>query len=469
MMLSTKSLTFFFALFAIVTSCPFQNMDKDVIKEILSQESSGLRGSRKLQGGGGGGGRQPGGGGGGGGGGNVASSAPSKLSSKAPSLTPSSSRPSFSSTIPPTPAPVTVKPTNAPTIRPTTALPTASPSLGAFCLKTNGVSVPKNATGTCVAYKSILQDFQAAIPTSAFGQANLFGQTIRLAFHDAGEADITTTDLIGPDGCLSSSSDNAGLIEVTSLVFKVLEPIWQKYCNLISRADFWVLAAKFAIEAAEPTKTIVLPFKFGRKDNLNCNAGAGRLPRAQLGIPELNKVFVTQMGLTLTDAVTLLGAHTVGHVHTANSGFGRNGNLSADNLLNAWDTTPNVFDNRYYASIVTPWASTTPNGPTKNLWTHGANNNIMLNADIAMGCNITINSLTAFGVPGQRCPGGGGAATLPTTIGSPSTLTLVNNYARSNANFLRQFALSFASMTTVGYAGGNGASTKLGTLTSITC
>jgi len=283
-----------------------------------------------------------------------------------------------------------------------------------------------------------------------------------LAFHDAGEADIITTDSMGPDGCLSSSSDNAGLIESTSEVFTVLEPIWQNYCDKISRADFWALVAIIAIQQSEPTKTIVLPFQYGRKDNLNCNAGAGRLPSPQLGISMLNTVFVNQMGLTLTDAVTLLGAHTVGHVHTANSGFGKTGN-STDNLLNAWDTTPNVFDNEYYASILTPWVSATPNGATKNLWVH-ANTNIMLNADMSMGCNITINTATAFGVAGQKCPAGGGAATTPTTTGSPSTLALVTSYAKSNSNFLSAFATSFTKMTTVGYSG---SSTKLGSLTSI--
>lgn len=359
---------------------------------------------------------------------------------------------------PTTIAPVISLTTSRPTIG-----PTIIPSIGAFCKKSNGISV-SNATNTCTAYKSILKDFTAAIPTSAFEQANLFGQAIRLAFHDAGEADIRTSDSLGPDGCLSNSGDNAGLIESTSLVFTVLEPIWQNYCDKITRADFWTLAAILAIQAAEPTKTISLPFQYGRKDNLNCNAGGGRLPSAQLGIPHLNTVFGSQMGLTLTDAVTLLGAHTIGHVHTANSGYGNPGVLSANNLLNAWDNTPNVFDNQYYTSILTPWASSTSsNAPTKSLWVR-PDTNIMLNADICLGCNITINSTTKLGVTGQRCPGGGGSATLPTTLGSPSTLRLVQSYARNNALFLSEFGTSFTRMTTVGYSG---TSSKLGSVVPI--
>jgi hypothetical protein len=42
---------------------------------------------------------------------------------------------------------------------------------------------------------------------------------------DAGEANIyVANDMMGPDGCLSSSSDNAGLVEPTSTVWTIIEP-----------------------------------------------------------------------------------------------------------------------------------------------------------------------------------------------------------------------------------------------------
>lgn len=107
---------------------------------------------------------------------------------------------------------------------------------------------------------------------------------------------------MGPDGCMSSSGDNAGLIEANSLVRTVLEPIWQKYCDTISRADFWALFAKLVVEKADPTHTIRIPFQYGRVDSVACEAGAGRLPNAQLGRNMLQQVFVTQMGLTMNDA-----------------------------------------------------------------------------------------------------------------------------------------------------------------------
>ena len=46
----------------------------------------------------------------------------------------------------------------------------------------------------------------------AYRVSNLVGAALRLAFHDAGEVDIRTTDLFGSDGCLSDNGPNSGLI-----------------------------------------------------------------------------------------------------------------------------------------------------------------------------------------------------------------------------------------------------------------
>jgi hypothetical protein len=57
-------------------------------------------------------------------------------------------------------------------------------------------------------------------------------------------------DGAGPDGCLSSV--NTAGEEVT----EALEPIWQANCHRISRADFWALAGKLALESADPTDSM---------------------------------------------------------------------------------------------------------------------------------------------------------------------------------------------------------------------
>ena len=92
--------------------------------------------------------------------------------------------------------------------------------------------------------------------------------------------------------------DLSNLHHVTTL----LEPIWQSYCGSISRADFWALIGKLAVEKADPTQTINIPYQYGRVDNADCSLGAGRLPNAQLGLSGLSQSFVTKLGLTLNDA-----------------------------------------------------------------------------------------------------------------------------------------------------------------------
>lgn len=227
-----------------------------------------------------------------------------------------------------------------------------------------------------------------AVMQKAYRISNLLGNALRLVFHDAGELDIRTSDLFGADGCLSDSGPNSGLKEKNTIAMTIIEPLWQNYCHLISRADFWVLFGKIAAESALPngkfstyTSLAVapggvvlvanpsiympylnIPFQYGRLDAVGtCDGGAfradgvtHRLPGHQPGLSEFTEVYVKQMGLSVRDGVILSGAHSVGHVHTQFSGFGFNDDLKAleaDPETNAWDETPWTFDNVYYDSL----------------------------------------------------------------------------------------------------------------------
>jgi len=170
-------------------------------------------------------------------------------------------------------------------------------------------------------------------------------------------------------------------------VDSLFEPIYQRYCDSISRADFWALLGWLAINLSS-NGAIPISFQYGRKDAVNCEVPRTRLPSAQKNIKHIEEVFTAQMGLTLSDAVTLLGAHSLGHVHPEFSGYGVEAtpivrralsvpedsgdsritpiaddsegpevpDLPSDNVnvlqTNAWDSTPQTFDNEYYKGLI---------------------------------------------------------------------------------------------------------------------
>ena len=164
-------------------------------------------------------------------------------------------------------------------------------------------------------------------------QAQLYATAFKLIFHDAAEADLRTEDGYGPDGCLSYSSGNADLVSPTSIVNTVIEPMWQKYCDKMSRADFWVLFAKLALEKADGSHSLNLPFQYGRKDAKECGVSSSRLMDNQRGEDDFFRVFLQQMQLSVNDAVALMGARSVGF-HTRSE--------------YSWDATPSVLDNGYF-------------------------------------------------------------------------------------------------------------------------
>eukprot|EP01038_Epipyxis_sp_PR26KG_P012256 gene12256-16433_t len=248
---------------------------------------------------------------------------------------------------------------------PHTSYPTSRNSAFSYpiCSKTNGAAVVYRTTSLCTAYKGIYLSVKNQINaykqtgkvSDQFLLADLLGGAVRIVFHDVADLDMTKpTDLMGADGCIGDALEAAGLIEQSSPIFQILEPVYQQYCDSINRADFYVLYGKFAIELSEPTKTLVLPFQYGRKETKDCSAGIGRAPDAQLGVDAIRQVFIKQLGLTYADAVALLGAHTLGHVHPTSSGYDGHPNdktAKTDITVNAFDLTPTLFDNQYYRAL----------------------------------------------------------------------------------------------------------------------
>lgn len=184
------------------------------------------------------------------------------------------------------------------------------------CLTRAGPLNPSKG-GICRVYSDLQDAFTNTIMPSLdtdLKKGDLFGKAVRLAFHDAAEVDVTQpTDMMGPDGCLSSDTGHNGLNTEDSLVYTVIEALWQAECDYISRADFWVLFAHFVIKNSEPTSYINLPFHYGRVDaTSSCDAGSGRLPDSGRGMPAIEDTFVTAMGLTLDDGGKLILSHYCG-------------------------------------------------------------------------------------------------------------------------------------------------------------
>jgi len=144
------------------------------------------------------------------------------------------------------------------------------------------------------------------------------------------------------DQCEFTNPDNAGLaMWVIPLDTMYDTAMGGKLHTLLSRADFWHLAAFHAVRRAS-SNLVSMTYQAGRVDPVFPNPGPrfpGRLPQA-FAFSEMHRV-ASRNGMSDTSAAALLGAHTVGQAHPINTGF--NG---------AWDPTPFVFDEKYWKALL---------------------------------------------------------------------------------------------------------------------
>ena len=164
--------------------------------------------------------------------------------------------------------------------------------------------------------------------------------------------DINADDQLGSDGCLDfTNGANVGLPDLwcddaTACPFKALYD--EAYASIMSRADFWVAAANAVIFNSSPLRNnspqLDLPFRWGRVDSDDCPNSSSRIPEPG-GCNDVEDAFITRMGLTWTDAVALLGAHTLGR-----------GDLNFSGHAGTWvqdDERSTVFDNNFYRELLT--------------------------------------------------------------------------------------------------------------------
>jgi cytochrome c peroxidase len=169
---------------------------------------------------------------------------------------------------------------------------------------------------------------------------------VRLAWHSSGTYDRVSKTGGSGGGTIRFREElahgaNAGL----DLAISWLEPFYKKYNKNadLSYGDLYTLAGAVAIETLGGPK---IPWRAGRKDSFDVSdvTADGRLPDADKGNPMatakgLRDVFY-RMGFNDREIVALSGAHALGRCHATASGY-----------VGPWSFTPLVFNNQYFVLL----------------------------------------------------------------------------------------------------------------------
>ena len=199
---------------------------------------------------------------------------------------------------------------------------------------------PLNSTTVARAEAAIISQFNLPI-NGTYGTycnpctwGDVIGPLVRLGFHDS-VGGGRPNKLGGPNGCIDVTTPlNNGLENA-------VENLTVAYNNngfnlLMSKADFFVLAGNVAIKIAStlpegtipegglpiPDAPLVLPFRYGRQDDLTCDGVDGSfLPSPDLSYAQTARIFCTRIGMSPRQLVAIMGAHTLGRARGAESGF----------------------------------------------------------------------------------------------------------------------------------------------------
>mmetsp|Transcript_56210 Transcript_56210/g.100154 ORF Transcript_56210/g.100154 Transcript_56210/m.100154 type:complete len:699 (-) Transcript_56210:343-2439(-) len=201
--------------------------------------------------------------------------------------------------------------------------------------------------------RSLLESLPETCTPSDCPQADFSGCILRMAGHDfmdfaAGQGGSDAcTDMLDPDNAGLEACLHSGEFGLS------LNQVYQEYCSSVSLADFIVIAAEAVMTSTRERQLAVTPnapaldfrsqFRFGRTTAESCEFSAGRLPNPERGCGAVEETFVQGMGLSWSEAAALMGVHTLGRAHIANSGY------------HGWWSDPENsrrFNNNYYVSLV---------------------------------------------------------------------------------------------------------------------
>jgi len=185
-------------------------------------------------------------------------------------------------------------------------------------------------------------------------QADWTGCVLRMAGHDF--MDFRSGVGGGSDGCVDfSDGDNAGLdVCLYQGTFGVsIADAYASYCTTVSLADFLVISAEAVIGvtrqnvlATDSTRSALdlrSQFKYGRTTSTSCSSSNGVLPNPEKSCSDVQRVFVTNLGLTWSQAAALMGVHSLGKAHKEFSGYD-----------GWWSSAAGArkFDNDYFIGMV---------------------------------------------------------------------------------------------------------------------
>lgn len=203
---------------------------------------------------------------------------------------------------------------------------------------------------------------------------------IRLGFHDAGPYEVVS-NTGGPNGCIDfNDPDNAGLQNIVATLTAMQATLKNSDGVTITLADLYQYAALTAVWCALPSlpkghtaTKMGFTYLYGRSDAASCpyTNDVGRLPAAEGFYPELTDL-KTRWGITMHDLTALMGAHTMGTVKQANSGYTFPSTSVGTSA--GWVTTNGEFNGfTYYSHLLKfRWVRQANSANTKHSWNAGA-------------------------------------------------------------------------------------------------
>jgi hypothetical protein len=182
-----------------------------------------------------------------------------------------------------------------------------SQSNGSVACGTAAALLPDVFQSICLDLNGLFDQLQQSNPTGQYIPSSgvvTLGHFLRLAYHDSAEYDARVANS-GPNGCVDLNQRPNQSLKPT---IDLLEPVLSRYCQVISRADLWNLAAIMAVRRAS-TGAVKIPFYYGRTDKTLCLTKRNMFPSPDGGFEEITKTMVQQLGLSTRSAIALLGGH----------------------------------------------------------------------------------------------------------------------------------------------------------------